>query len=182
MARKKKILTEDTLLVAYNIKEARGKKYDTINAAAVSLKVEKSLWRQWENALVTPQRSMLQRVAKHLEVDVAYFQQKTDDWDTVKAEFLQELIGRTKVNKEYYLPLHHAFKEAARNPGDDGQAAPPEDRRGDSELLGIFLQIARLIADARSKAHEVDQETYDTHMRTIADIAKLSLLAKGRMK
>ena len=186
MARKAKVLTEEGLLIAYNIKEARVKKFDTINDAAVSLKVEKGLWRQWENAVVAPRRVMLQKVAKHLGVAASSFQQKPDDWETIKEEFLLELIGRTKVNKDYYQPLHQSFKKAAHPAAIAGEqavpapvttTAPPENRHGDAELLNIFLQITRLITDARNKAHEIDPETYDTHMRTIADMAKLSLLA-----
>jgi len=177
MARKKKVLTEETLLIAYNIREARTKKFKTINDAAVSLKVEKTLWRQWENAFVTPQKAMFLKVAKHLDVTVAYFHQKPDNWETVKEDFLRELIGRTKVNKEYYLPLNQLFKQSAGGTGNDGQAAPGDANKHDNaELLGIFLQITRLITDARNKAHEVDSATYDTHMQTIADMAKLSLI------
>lgn len=177
MARKKKVLTEETLLIAYNIREARTKKFNTINDAAVSLKVEKSLWRQWESALVTPQRLMFEKVAKHLDVAVSYFHQKPGDWETVKEDFLRELIGRTKVNKEYYFPLHQLFKQSARGSGNGEQTAPAAGNKQDNaELLGIFLQITRLITDARNKAHEVDPETYDTHMQTIADMAKLSLI------
>jgi hypothetical protein len=177
MARKKKVLTEETLLIAYNIREARTKKFNTINDAAVSLKVEKSLWRQWESALVTPQRLMFEKVAKHLDVAVSYFHQKPGDWETVKEDFLRELIGRTKVNKEYYLPLHQLFKQSARGSGNGEQAVPAAGNKQDNaELLGIFLQITRLITDARNKAHKVDPETYDTHMQTIADMAKLSLI------
>lgn len=184
MARTKKVLTEDSLLIAYNIKEARIKKYDTIFDAAASLKVEKGLWRRWENAAVTPQKSMMQRVAKHLGVAVSAFHQKPDDWESIKAEFLMQLIGKTKVKKEYYQPLYQSFKNAGHGSGDSEQSISPfenaqrhmKDKQGNAELLSIFLQITRLITDARNKAHEADQETYDMHMRTIADMAKLSLI------
>lgn len=179
MARKKKVLTEDALLVAYKLREARVQKFETINEAAVSFKVEKSLWRQWENAFVAPQKSMSKKVAEHLGVSLPYFYEKPDDWDTVKVEFLQELIGRTKVNKEYYLSLYQSFKKSAHIPSNAEQTAPATgNKQSDAELLGIFLQITRLITDARNKAHEVDRETYDMHMRTIADMAKLSLLTE----
>ena len=183
MARRKKVLTEESLLVAYRMREARVKKYDTINDAATSFKVEKSLWRQWENAFVVPHRSMLDRVAKHLGVAIPYFHQKPDDWETVKEEFLLELIGRTKVNKDYYQPLHQLYKKRhsesgeAPTPATASVPTPVAESKNDSaELLNIFLQITRLITDARNKADEIDPETYDTYMRTIADMAKLSLI------
>lgn len=175
MARTKKILTEDLLLLAYNIREGRTRKFDTINEAAVSFKVEKSLWRQWENAVVAPQKSMLQKAADFLGIPVQSLHKKPDEWERIKVEFMQELIGRTKVNKDYYLPLYQSFKKSPQHPG-GGEQTTKGHKHDDAELLSIFLQITRLITDARNKAHEVDQETYDMHMQTIADMAKLSLL------
>lgn len=177
MARTKKVLTEDLLLLAYNMREARTRKFDTINEAAVSFKVEKSLWRQWENAVVSPQKTMLKKAADFLGVTVQSLRQRPDEWERIKVEFMQELIGRTKVNKDYYQPLYQSFKKTPPTSGSGEQAAAGR-RHDDAELLSIFLQITRLITDARNKAHEVDQETYDMHMQTIADMAKLSLLTK----
>lgn len=185
MAREKKVLKEELLVLAYNIKKARADKYKSITEAANVFKGDGGLWRRWENAAILPHKPMLHKVAKFLGVTDQSLHTPPDDWENIKVGFLQDLIRRTKTNKDYYMPLLRSFKipEQQDNDGqpeqlsDSAKHATPERKHDDGDLLNIFLQITRLITDARNKAHEVDRETYDMHMRTIVEIAKLSLLA-----
>lgn len=181
MAREKKVLTEKLLILAYNIRKARADKFKNISEAARQFHGDGGLWRRWENAAILPHKPMLHKVATFLDVTDDSLHRPPEDWENIKTRFLQDLIRRTNTNKDYYMPLLQSFKkqqdaeQPEQRPGGVEQAEP-KDRHGDAELLNIFMQITGLIADAKNKAHEIDRETYDRHMRTIVEIAKMSLL------
>ena len=175
MGKPKKRLSEETLVIAYRIREARSRKFKTIKDAADALPVQKTLWSHWENAFVRPQDATLEKIAELLDAPVSFFHSKPENWEAEKRLFLTELIGRTRVKKEYY----NSFKTSLQNaPQDDSQIPPEiENKPKGGDALGIFLQITGLIADAQNRVAqgEIDQETYKTHMRMITDMVKVSL-------
>jgi transcriptional regulator with XRE-family HTH domain len=172
MGKPKKRLSDETLIIAYRLREARANKFKTIKEAADALPAQKTLWSHWENAFVRPQDATIEKLADLLGVPVDFFRRKPEDWDAEKRRFLTELIGRTRVKKDYY----NTFKASLRNTHDDGQM-PPESKPKETDALGVFLQITGLIADAQNRVAqgEIDRETYQTHMRMIADMVKVSL-------
>ncbi len=173
MGKPKKRLSEETLIIAYRLREARAKKFKTVKEAADALPAQKTLWSHWENAFVRPQDATIEKLAELLGVPIDFFRRKPEDWEAEKRRFLTELIGRTRVKKDYY----NAFKASLRNVRDDGQTPESESKPKETDALGVFLQITGLIADAQNRVArgEINRETYQTHMRMIADMVKVSL-------
>ncbi|MDR1744513.1 MAG: helix-turn-helix domain-containing protein [Planctomycetota bacterium] len=168
MGRKKKELSDEALVIAYRIKEARTQKYKTVREAAELFAVERTLWGHWEAARVRPQKSTLEKLAAFFGVSVEHFFAKPENWEQEKTLFLAKLTDRTKARKDYYNSFTES--QAQKNPAS----------REAEDPLAVFLQITRLISDAKSNVIDgkVSQETYDTHMRMIAEMAKVSLFGR----
>lgn len=177
MGRKRKQLSDEALVVAYRIREARSNKFNTIKDAAESLPVEKTLWGNWENASAEPQKATMERIAALLGVSVEYFYEKPENWEAVKPQFIADLITRTRVKKEYYESFNATLREASTESRTPPKAKPAPN---DSDFLEVFFQMTKLITDAQTKVIEgkIAQETYDTHMQTIADMIKVSLFMR----
>ena len=175
MGKRKKQLSDESLVMAYRIREARAKKYKTIKDAAQSLPVEKTLWSHWESARVRPQKSTMEKIAALLGVPVESFSRKPENWENEKGHFLAELTNRTRVKKDYYKEYSSSLPNA------EGESLPKAgEKPGNPDPLSVFLQITRLITDAQTNVLEgrIPQEAYNTHMRMIADMVKISLLAR----
>ncbi len=168
MGRKQKRLSEEALILAYRIREARLKKYKTVKEAAELFPVEKTLWGFWETARVTPQERTMEKLSAFLDVSIDFLHQKPENWNVERKRFLAELIRRIKGFKDYY--------KGALPDADDGES-PQRDTSDNATPLAIFLQITRLITDAQADVYagKISRESYETHMRMIADMAKLSL-------
>ena len=176
MGNKKKQLSDEALLIAYRIREARVKKYATVTDAAAAFPAERMLWGNWEKARVKPQKATMEKLASFLGVSVGYFSGEPDNWEEEKAKFLAELTNRTraKTKKEYYSSFKASLPPVSNTQQNAGK------KLDDIEPLAVFLQITRLITDAQTNLHDgkISQEAYDMHMRTIADMVKVSMLAR----
>ncbi len=177
MGKKKKQLSDEALVIAYRIREARAQKFKTIKDAAETLPVEKTLWSHWENARVKPQKMTMEKIAALLGVSIDFFYKEPDDWEAEKSRFLTELTSRTRVKKDYYKALSASLPSAV---GDAQTPSKAEARPTMVDALGVFLEITKLITDAQKKVidGEIAQETYDMHMRMIADMIKVSLFMR----
>ena len=177
MGNKKKQLSDETLITAYRIREARAEKYRTIREAAEALPAQKTLWSHWENARVRPNRATMEKLAAFFGVSVDFFHRKPENWEVERRRFLAELTSRTSVKREYY----DNFKATLWNAHDDGQTPTAVGSKpGGADALNIFLQITRLISDAQTKVMqgEIEQEAYYAHMQMIADMVKVILFTR----
>ena len=179
MGNKKKQLSDDTLIVAYRLREARSKKFRTIREAAESFPAMKTLWSHWENAYVRPNGATIEKLADFFGVPVDFFRQRPENWESERRLFLAELLGRTNTSakKDYY----NAFKTTLQNAHDEGRTPTAVGSKpGGGDALSIFLQITRLISDAQNKVMqgEIEQEAYYAHMQMIADMVKVILFTR----
>jgi transcriptional regulator with XRE-family HTH domain len=169
MGRKKKELSDEALIIAYRIKEARTQKYKTAKEAAALFPVENTLWGYWEAARVRPQPSTLEKLASFLGVPVEQFSRKPENWEQEKTLFLDKLTNRARAKKKDYYDSF-TTSQASKNLASQETEDP----------LTIFFQITKLISDAKGNVTDgkISQEAYDTHMRMIAEMAKISLFAR----
>ncbi len=81
------------------------------------------------------------------------------------------------MKKDYYKALSVSLPDAA---GDEQTPPKAETKPTVADALGVFLEITKLITDAQKKVieGEIAQETYDTHMRMVADMIKVSLFMR----
>ncbi len=115
MGKKKKQLSDEALVIAYRIREARARKFKTIKDAAEALPVEKTLWSHWENARVKPQKMTTEKIAALLGVSIDSFYQEPDDWEAEKSRFLTELTSRTRkglLQGAQYIPAERRRRHA----------------------------------------------------------------------
>lgn len=163
-------LTDKALLLAYRIRELREKKYTTAKDAATEFGASPSQWTNWESATVAPFASTLQKIAAFFHVEVGYFSQKPENWDTEKRELLTRLRRYARKNKERYtlpdVPLAPSTPEPS-------QAPAKSDEGGEAN---VFLEIATLINNARKQVKEgtLAQATYEKNMKLLADLLELA--------
>lgn len=158
------ILTDDTLLVAYRLRELREKKFQTAKDAAAAFNATSSQWTNWESGSVAPFKSTLENFAQFFGVEIGYFTQRPENWNEVKRDYLAKLRRRARKNKDRYV-LPDIPSPSAE------QQKPQKTSEGD-----IFLEIASLINDARNQAKKgmLPKETYAKNMRFLADLIELS--------
>ena len=171
MGRKTKQVSDKDLIIAYRIREARTKKYRTVTEAAELFPVDRGLWGNWEAARIRPQQRTIEKLASFLGVPAGRFSEEPENWKTEKALFLDRLTDRSKTRQDYY----ELFDTPQPQSQESQKAADPAD-----DPLAVFLQITQLISDAKGNVTngKISQETYDTHMRMISEMAKISLFGR----
>lgn len=181
MSRFKKKITDKELIVAYNIRTARNRKFDTLKKAADAFSVDPSHWSQWETAIVTPHRSTLMKLADFLKAKPEdkpedYFD-KPDDWDEIRGEFIEELRKNAKSLKELYPPLE-APKPDSAPAGSRKESEPSHD----DDIHVLILKMYELVHHARKRADEGDisPDEYDEHMKTLTGIINVSMFGKEK--
>jgi Predicted transcriptional regulators len=174
-AKDKSEVSDEALLIAYKIREARLKKYATAKEAAEKYGAGPSHWSHWETAMATPYKSALEKLAKFFGVNIDYFTTEPEDWESKKSEFLHELRGRARRQKDFYqspdaLPTDSGH-DASHKGGEQGDAG-----------LDIFMQIVELVSKARKKVDDglMDGQTYDRHMKTISNMIDVSAFQKKK--
>jgi len=170
-----KRVSEEALLVAYNIKEVRKNKYKSARHAAEAFGSQASHWSHWETAVAIPYKSTLEKLAKFFHVendDPVFFMTEPPDWKTKRKDFIRELRRRARKNKDYYrLPVEY-YPDA--DGGKDAHSAT-----GDAALddgTSEFMEIVVLITNAKKKVKEgyMTQATFNKHMQAIADMIEVS--------
>jgi len=178
MSRYKQRITDEELIVAYNLRHARSKKFDTIKEAAEGIGLHQSHWSQWESALVTPRPAKLAELAEYLKVNAddtpENFSRKPDNWDEIKGPFVEKLRKRANSSK---------LKELYSN-----VIAPKEKQRKESvsshndDIHVMMLKMYELVNHARKRADEgeISPEQYDEHMQTLTGIINVSMFGKEK--
>jgi transcriptional regulator with XRE-family HTH domain len=179
MSRFKKKITDKELIVAYNIRTARTRKFDTLKSAADAYKVDQSHWSQWETAIVTPHRSTLTKLADFLKVGPDdkpedYFN-KPDNWDEIRGGFINELRKNAKSLKELYPSVETPEPDSVQA---DTQQESKSNHDDDIHIL--ILKMYELVNHARKRADagDISPEEYDEHMKTLTGIINVSMFGK----
>ena len=186
MSRYKKRITDEELIIAYNLRRTRDKKFGTIREAAEGIGLHQSHWSQWESALVTPRPAKLKELAEYLKVNAddtpEDFSRKPDNWDEIRGTFIERLRKRANSQKLKDLYLHAiAPKDKQRIASKDKQrkesVSSPDD-----DIHILMLKMYELVNHARKRAEEGDisPEQYDDHMKTLTGIISVSMFGKEK--
>lgn len=126
--------------------------------------------------MATPYKSALEKLARFFGIEIQYFTTEPEDWNNIKKNFIMELRGRARRQKDFY--------QAPDDPtsGQDTQGQPKKEGGQSDAGLAIFMQIVELVSQARKKVDEgvMDGETYDRHMKIISDMIDVSTFQKSK--
>lgn len=153
---------EERLIIAYNIKKLRKKKYPTSGKCAEAFKVPHSQWSPWESGRRTPDPDSLERIAKFFKLDAEAMITPPENWDEEKARFIKERDEASKSRKDIPAPLPEIVHQAAEEPRDQET----------SDLLAIMTMLTKV--QSRYDKGEIPPEQFAAKMQSIREFVSFS--------
>lgn len=154
---------EERLVIAYNIKKLRKKKYPTSGECAVAFKAPHSQWSPWESGKRTPDPDSMKRIAKFFKCDVEALTTPPENWEEEKARFIKEREEASKRRKDVLAsvpepPPHPATEE-------------PRDENT-SDILAIMTMLTKV--QSRYDKGEIPPEQFAAKMQSIREFVSYS--------
>lgn len=164
------ILNDQTLLLAYRIRELRQRKFATAKDAATAFSATPSQWTNWESGSVAPFKSTLEKLAVFFDVDIKYFSIVPENWEMEKKGLLAKLQRSARKNKDRYVLPEPPFRFPASAP------QPSPDKANEADEADVFLEITSLINAARNQVKKgtLAKETYEKNMALLAELLNLA--------
>lgn len=152
----------ERLIIAYNIKLRRKKKYAGNGDCAKAFKVPHSQWSVWESGRRTPDPERLEKIARFFKCTPEDLLTPPENWTEEKATFLEERNRFSKNRKDAVLPVLEAGSTAPDNSQDDGTA----------DYISIVTMLAKV--QSRFDKGEIPADQFAAKMQSIREFVSYS--------